>query len=44
MKLVRPNVNYKNEYFEYIEEVKKNNEQKKIGYAMLNENETFEDM
>ena len=44
MKLIRPSVNYKNEYFEYIEEIKKNNDQKKIGYAMWNENETFENM
>ena len=44
MELVRPSVNYKTEYLEYINEVMLNNEIKKLGDAGLKENESFDEM
>ena len=41
MELVRPSVNYKTEYLEYINEVMLNNEIKKLGDAGLKENESL---
>lgn len=44
MELVRPNINYKDKYLEYINEVMINNEMKMLEDSGLKENESFDEM
>ena len=44
MELIRPTKKYKNSFLEYIEEIKRKDELKKIGDAAIKENENFEQM
>ncbi len=44
IELIKPCLQYKNQYLEYLKEAEKNNEVKKLGDAGLKEDETFEDM